>query len=82
MMYIIKEFQNGDTRIILPYAKYVRLFTSKSTSFVSLVLFNIGWRLKLEFDRLIIMTFSGLTVKTFMIIICLFTRQNMQHSVF
>ena len=36
MMYIIKEFQNGDTRIILPYAKYVRLFTSKSTSFVSI----------------------------------------------
>ena len=82
MMYTIKEFQNGDTRNILPYAKYVRLFTSKSTSFVSLVLFNIGWRLKLEFDRLIIMTFSGLTVKTFMIIICLFTRQNMQHLVF
>ena len=82
MMYIIKEFQNGDTRNILPYAKYVRLFTSKSTSFVSLVLFNIGWRLKLEFDLLIIMTFSGLTVKLFMIIICLFTRQNMQHSVF
>lgn len=82
MMYKIKEFQNGDTRNILPYAKYVRLFTSKSTSFVSLVLFNIGWRLKLEFDQLIIMTFCGLTVKTFMIIICLFTRQNMQHLVF
>ena len=63
----------------MPYVKYIRLFTSQSISFVSLVLFNIEWSLELEFDRLIIMAFSDLT---FMMVISLFTRQNMQHIVF
>ena len=66
----------------MPYVKYIRLSTSQSISFVSLVLFNIEWSLELEFDRLIIMAFSDLTLKTFMMVISLFTRQNMQHIVF